>query len=77
MEFARVCGGGKGERERGARKKRSRSNVDAQVRIPGDPEREAFAVRSRLGVPITEAVVKDLLDIQAKTGVPLTVPEPL
>jgi L-2-hydroxycarboxylate dehydrogenase (NAD+) len=36
--------------------------------IPGDPEREAEAVRSKHGIPLVPAVVSDLRDIAAKTG---------
>jgi len=39
--------------------------------IPGDPEREAEKVRREKGVPLTEPVVRDLLDIAANTGVKL------
>jgi len=38
--------------------------------IPGDPEREAEAIRSKHGIPLVAAVVDDLRDISAKTGVP-------
>ena len=38
--------------------------------IPGDPEREAEAVRSKQGIPLLKPVVDDLLDISKKTGVP-------
>jgi L-2-hydroxycarboxylate dehydrogenase (NAD+) len=38
--------------------------------IPGDPEREAEAIRSRHGIPLVPAVIDDLRDIAAKTGVP-------
>ena len=38
--------------------------------IPGDPEREAEAVRSKEGIPLLKPVVNDLLDIAKKTGVP-------
>src|SRR4029453_16283236 len=37
--------------------------------IPGDPEREAEAIRSKQGIPLLKAVVDDLLDISKKTGV--------
>ncbi len=40
------------------------------TKIPGDPEREAVAVRSIHGVPLVAAVVNDLSDIAARTGVP-------
>jgi LDH2 family malate/lactate/ureidoglycolate dehydrogenase len=39
--------------------------------IPGDPEREAEAVRSKEGIPLVKPVVDDLLDISKKTGIPL------
>src|SRR5215467_6400138 len=38
--------------------------------IPGDPEREAEAIRSREGIPLIKPVVDDLLDISRKTGIP-------
>jgi LDH2 family malate/lactate/ureidoglycolate dehydrogenase len=31
--------------------------------IPGDPEREAEAIRSKEGIPLIKPVVNDLLDI--------------
>ena len=37
--------------------------------IPGDPEREAEAVRSKGGIPLLEPVVNDLLDISRKTRI--------
>jgi LDH2 family malate/lactate/ureidoglycolate dehydrogenase len=37
--------------------------------IPGDPEREAEAIRSKEGIPLLKPVVDDLLDISKKTGV--------
>lgn len=39
--------------------------------IPGDPEREAEATRSRDGIPLTEPVVEELRDISRRTGIPL------
>jgi LDH2 family malate/lactate/ureidoglycolate dehydrogenase len=38
--------------------------------IPGDPEREAEALRSKEGIPLIEAVVNDLLDLSQKTRIP-------
>ncbi len=38
--------------------------------IPGDPEREAEAIRSKEGIPLIKPVVDDLLDISRKTGIP-------
>jgi L-2-hydroxycarboxylate dehydrogenase (NAD+) len=38
--------------------------------IPGDPEREAEAIRSKEGIPLLKPVVDDLLDISKKTGIP-------
>ncbi|HEX2227423.1 MAG TPA: Ldh family oxidoreductase [Candidatus Binatia bacterium] len=38
--------------------------------IPGDPEREAEAIRSKEGIPLLKPVVDDLLDIARKTGIP-------
>jgi LDH2 family malate/lactate/ureidoglycolate dehydrogenase len=37
--------------------------------IPGDPEREAEAIRSKEGIPLLKPVVDDLLDISRKTGI--------
>jgi len=41
--------------------------------IPGDPEREAEAIRSKEGIPLLKPVVDDLLDISKKTGIPFAV----
>jgi L-2-hydroxycarboxylate dehydrogenase (NAD+) len=41
--------------------------------IPGDPEREAEAIRSKEGIPLIKPVVDDLLDISRKTGIPFEV----
>jgi LDH2 family malate/lactate/ureidoglycolate dehydrogenase len=38
--------------------------------IPGDPEREAEAIRRQQGIPLLQAVVDDLVDISRKTGIP-------
>jgi L-2-hydroxycarboxylate dehydrogenase (NAD+) len=38
--------------------------------IPGDPEREAEAIRRREGVPLVSAVVEELRDISRQTGIP-------
>ena len=38
--------------------------------IPGDPEREAEAIRSRGGIPLLKPVVDGLLDLSKKTGIP-------
>ncbi len=38
--------------------------------IPGDPEREAEAIRSKEGIPLLPAVVDDLRDVSKQTGVP-------
>ena len=42
--------------------------------IPGDPEREAEAIRSKEGIPLLKPVVEDLSDISRKTGVPFKGP---
>jgi LDH2 family malate/lactate/ureidoglycolate dehydrogenase len=42
--------------------------------IPGDPEREAEAIRSKEGIPLLRSVVDDLLDIAKQTGVPFKAP---
>ena len=38
--------------------------------IPGDPEREAEAIRRESGIPLVRAVVDDLRDISKQTGIP-------
>ena len=38
--------------------------------IPGDPEREAEAIRSKEGIPLLKPVMDDLLEIAKKTGIP-------
>jgi L-2-hydroxycarboxylate dehydrogenase (NAD+) len=43
--------------------------TDAPI-IPGEPEREAEAIRSKEGIPLLKSVVDDLLDISRKTGIP-------
>jgi LDH2 family malate/lactate/ureidoglycolate dehydrogenase len=40
------------------------------VVIPGDPERQAEVERRVSGVPLLPAVVDDLRDIAARTGIP-------
>src|SRR5947209_574120 len=40
--------------------------------IPGDPEREAEAIRRREGIPLVPAVVEELRDISRQSGIPLT-----
>jgi LDH2 family malate/lactate/ureidoglycolate dehydrogenase len=44
------------------------------VVIPGDPERSAEAERRVTGVPLLPAVVADLRDIAARTGIPFDDP---
>src|SRR5437879_5795244 len=39
--------------------------------IPGDPEREAEAIRRREGIPLVGPVIEELLDISRQTGIPL------
>src|SRR5262249_20247202 len=39
--------------------------------VPGDPERQAEAVRLRAGIPLIRAVSADLEALSAETGVPL------
>jgi LDH2 family malate/lactate/ureidoglycolate dehydrogenase len=39
--------------------------------IPGDPEREAEAIRRRDGIPLVTAVVDELRDISRQTSIPL------
>ena len=43
------------------------------VLIPGDPEHEEEALRSKEGIPLIEAVVNDLVDISKHTGIPFPV----
>jgi LDH2 family malate/lactate/ureidoglycolate dehydrogenase len=38
--------------------------------IPGDPEREAEAIRIKEGIPLLKPVVNDLRDIAKRTGIP-------
>jgi L-2-hydroxycarboxylate dehydrogenase (NAD+) len=40
------------------------------VLIPGDPERLSEASRRKTGIPLVPAVVADLRDISARTGIP-------
>lgn len=42
-----------------------------KVLVPGDPEREAFAQRMALGIPLEEAVVKDLHSVAAQFSLTL------
>ena len=51
------------------RKTRPAAGTDGPL-IPGDPEREAEAVRSKKGIPLLKPVVDDLLDVSRQTGVP-------
>lgn len=46
---------------------------EPSVIIPGEPELEAEKVRRAEGIPLTEAVVKDLGELAAKLGVELKV----
>jgi len=39
--------------------------------IPGDPERDAAALRARDGVPLVDPVVNDLMEISKATRIPL------
>jgi LDH2 family malate/lactate/ureidoglycolate dehydrogenase len=45
-------------------------NGEQKVLIPGDPEREAEAERLANGIPLHEAVVKDLKEIALKYDIP-------
>jgi len=38
--------------------------------IPGDPEREAEAIRSKKGIPLLKPVVDDLLIFRRRPGIP-------
>ncbi|MGL4423554.1 MAG: Ldh family oxidoreductase [Gemmataceae bacterium] len=40
------------------------------VVIPGDPERQAEAIRRASGIPLLPAVIADLRDISTQTGIP-------
>ncbi|MBX3416827.1 MAG: Ldh family oxidoreductase [Pirellulaceae bacterium] len=40
------------------------------VIVPGDPEREAEAIRSKDGIPLVLPVVEELRDISRQTGIP-------
>jgi L-2-hydroxycarboxylate dehydrogenase (NAD+) len=39
--------------------------------VPGDPEREAEAIRRREGIPLVAPVIEELRDISRQTGIPL------
>jgi LDH2 family malate/lactate/ureidoglycolate dehydrogenase len=39
--------------------------------VPGDPEREAEAIRRREGIPVVVPVLEELRDISRQTGIPL------
>ena len=41
--------------------------------IPGDPEREAEAIRSKEGIPLLKPVVDDLQEMSRKTGIPFEI----
>jgi L-2-hydroxycarboxylate dehydrogenase (NAD+) len=41
--------------------------------IPGDPEREAEAIRTKEGIPLLKRVVDDLLEISKKTRIPFEI----
>src|SRR5690606_24767257 len=41
-----------------------------EVLIPGDPEREAEEIRTQNGIPLIQAVVKDLQEISAIVKIP-------
>ena len=41
--------------------------------IPGDPEREAEAIRIKKGIPLLKPVVDDLVEISEKTGIPFEI----
>lgn len=40
-----------------------------RVLIPGDPERESEAIRRQQGIPVSDAVVEELLKVAEKVGV--------
>ena len=41
--------------------------------IPGDPEGEAEAIRTKEGIPLLKSAVDDLLEISEKTGIPFEI----
>ena len=41
--------------------------------IPGDPKREAEAIRIKEGIPLLKPVVNDLLEIAEKTAIPFEI----
>jgi LDH2 family malate/lactate/ureidoglycolate dehydrogenase len=55
---------------RGLRRTRPAPGTSGPL-IPGDPEREAEAIRRRDGIPLTEPVVAELRDISRRTGIAL------
>jgi len=42
---------------------RSMPGIDAQVMVPGDPEKQAFAERSIRGIPVTQALLDSLIEV--------------
>jgi len=50
------------------RKTRAAPGTDGPL-IPGDPEREAEAIRAKEGIPLVMPVVEDLRDVSKQTGV--------
>ncbi len=47
------------------------SDAAQPVLVPGDPEREMEAIRMKEGIPLVDAVVKDLQALAQKTGISL------
>jgi L-2-hydroxycarboxylate dehydrogenase (NAD+) len=45
-------------------------NASQPVLIPGDPEHEEEAIRSKEGIPLIRPVIDDLLDISSHTRIP-------
>jgi L-2-hydroxycarboxylate dehydrogenase (NAD+) len=45
------------------------SGPNIKVLIPGDPERQEELVREKEGIPLLQAVVDDLKDIEKQTGI--------
>ena len=43
-----------------------------RVLVPGDPEEEAYAQRSRAGIPLSRGVLEDLRAVARASGVPFT-----
>ncbi|MCT7661136.1 Ldh family oxidoreductase [Mycobacterium deserti] len=48
---------------------------EQEVRIPGDPEREARSERGRRGIPLPDTLIRQVADIAARSGAPFVLTE--